>query len=358
MARMIHDKDGLAAPTPERFVPGIADIAIVPLAALAFAIAWLLRALFRGLINLIDWAFPILLQAMRFPLFTLRILGDAVAALLKGVARFLPIGGVRRQAWRDLVSRQWMWLRQKISYKVFEEWLHHLFEDGMAWVFRKCRTLTPRAALLVLAGAILWFPISFVVATLIHAVLFAQALTLPAWMQLLHPVATVIAKSKLLVLPVYPAAWPPARQHPSVQALIRLWAWITAHYLVRKAGYRYRQVEATAAALAERWRGTAAGVGLRRLWNALLDGINAAASLVGRKTRTAARHLVEALAAIPWLGEIVQRYSAHYDQVNREPTEKFSQRARDFFERWSVKFTVEYYEAKERQDAAKIATGA
>ena len=32
----------------------------------------------------------------------------------------------------------------------------------------------------------------------------------PSWIQLLHPVATVIAKSKLLVLPAYPAAWPQA----------------------------------------------------------------------------------------------------------------------------------------------------
>jgi hypothetical protein len=86
----------------------------------------------------------------------------------------------------------------------------------MAWVFRTCRTLTPRAAFLVLLGAILWLPISFVIATLMHAVLIAKALTLPAWMQLLHPVATVIAKSKLLVLPVYPAAWPQARLHPRV----------------------------------------------------------------------------------------------------------------------------------------------
>ena len=39
-----------------------------------------------------------------------------------------------------------------------------------------------------------------------HAVLFAKVTSWPAWMQLLHPLATVIAKSKLLVLPVYPAA--------------------------------------------------------------------------------------------------------------------------------------------------------
>ena len=109
---------------------------------------------------------------------------------------------------------------QKISYKAFEEAVHHLFESGMAWVFRKCRSLTPSAALFVISCAVLWLPISFGVATFLHAVLIAKATSLPAWMQLLHPVATIIAKSKLLVLPVYPAAWPQARQHPSVHAVI------------------------------------------------------------------------------------------------------------------------------------------
>ena len=38
---------------------------------------------------------------MRFPLFTLRILGDGIAALLKGIVRILPVGGTRRAAWRE-----------------------------------------------------------------------------------------------------------------------------------------------------------------------------------------------------------------------------------------------------------------
>src|SRR6266481_2141321 len=65
-----------------------------------------------------------------------------------------------------------------------------------------------------LAMQIVWLPISFGAATAMHAVLFAKLTSWPAWMQLLHPLATVIAKSKLLVLPVYPAAWPHAKKHP------------------------------------------------------------------------------------------------------------------------------------------------
>jgi hypothetical protein len=56
-------------------------------------------------------------------------------------------------------------------------------------------------------------------------------------------------------------------------------------------------------------------------------------------------------------GGIVERYEAHYDKANRAPADKFSHRVRGFFERWSVKFTAEYYVEKERQDAARGAAG-
>ena len=118
-------------------------------------------ALFFILIDIIDFLFPILLQVMRFPLFTLRILGDGIAALLKGIVR-LPAG--RRRPPRGLARIHQPPLgvaAAKISYRAFEEWLHHAFESGMAWVFKTCRALTPRTALLVLIGAVLWLPISF-----------------------------------------------------------------------------------------------------------------------------------------------------------------------------------------------------
>ena len=80
-------------------------------------------------------------------------------------------------------------------------------------------------------------------------------------MQLLHPLATVIAKSKLLVLPVYPAAWPQAKQHPAMQALIRFWNYLAAHYFARKTGFRYRQTEIVAAKTSDVLRHTAAATG-------------------------------------------------------------------------------------------------
>ena len=87
----------------------------MPLVVVAFAVWRILRRMFFILIDIIDFLFPILLQVMRFPLFTLRILGDGLAALLKGIVRFLPVGGDRRAAWRESVSQHWAWLRQKIQ---------------------------------------------------------------------------------------------------------------------------------------------------------------------------------------------------------------------------------------------------
>src|SRR5437016_8127530 len=160
------------------------------------------------------------------------------------------MSGTRRDAWRERVSQYWSWFRRKISYKAFEEAVHHAFEAGMAWVFRACRTLTPGGALLVILGAILWLPISFGAATAMHAVLIAKATSLPAWMQLLHPLATVIAKSKLLVLPVYPAAWPQAKKHSAVEAFFELCRYAGRLYLVRKSRYRYAQARSGASTTA------------------------------------------------------------------------------------------------------------
>jgi len=175
----------------------------------------------------------------------------------------------------------------------------------MAWVFRQCRHLTPNAALLVILGAVLWLPFSFGVATAIHALLFAKVTSWPAWTQLLHPLATVIAKTKLLVLPVYPAAWPQAKKHPFVQLAFKSYETIRRLHVIQKIGFRYRQVE--------------------------IAGIAAVESL----ERTAG-----IASAMRWLRNA---HVAEHLGVER-PTQKL----RSFFSRWSTKFSAEYYEAKER----------
>jgi hypothetical protein len=335
------------------FGAGIEDVAILPLVTIALGAKNLLKATFSILVHILDYVFPILLQLARFPLFTARIIGDAVTALLKVIVGCLPVASMKREEWRELLSRHWSWLRQKISYKAFEEAVHHAFEGGMAWVFRRCRTLTPLNALLVIAGAVLWIPISFGVATALHAVLIAEAASLPPWMQLLHPLATIIAKSKLLVLPAYPAAWPQARKHLFVQVVCRFYRYSTTLHLMQKTAYRYRQMERAVAETADVLGRAASLVGLSYLSSTLVAGFNDLSAWIGKAWRTAMAQILQGVSRLPLIGSIIGSYAALYDGAIQQPTEPFSKRVSGFFGRWSIKFSAEYYEAKERDEDVK-----
>jgi hypothetical protein len=282
------------------------DAIIVPLAIAALTVNKLVRFLVSVLIHVFDFAFPLAMQLVWLPLLAARFLGDAVIGFLRRVLRILPVGEARRRRWGEAMQRNWTWLRERVSYRAFEHAVHLVFENGMAWVFRKCRHLAPGTALLVIIGALLWLPISFGAATALHAILFAKVASWPAWTQLLHPLATVIAKSKLLVLPVYPAAWPRAKMHPFIQTIFTHCRAIKDLHLVRKFGFRYRQAEHAATA-----------------------AVDACRQASGARAATWFRSTGEC------------RSIAH----------KPSQKVRAFYERWSIKFSAEYYEAKERQTA-------
>jgi hypothetical protein len=206
---------------------------------------------------------------VRIPLLTARLIGDGMEFLLEGVVGCLPMSSAKRDSLRARVRQQWIWFRRNISYQAFEHALHHVFEAGMGWVFRKCRRLTPGGALLVIVMALLWLPISFGTATALHASLIARAKSLPAWMQLLHPLATFIAKSKLLVLPVYPAAWPQAKQHPMVQRGLQFCRYCMSLDVLQKTRYRYQQTERGAAVLADSVGRAAAHIGLADWFKAM-----------------------------------------------------------------------------------------
>jgi hypothetical protein len=290
------------------FRGSIDDAIIVPLALAALAVNKLVQLLISILVHILDYAFPLAMQLVWLPLLAARIIGDGIVAVLKGVLRTLPLGETKSQRWAEAIRRNWTWLRDRISYHAFEHAVHVVFESGMAWVFRKCRHLTPGTALLVIIGAILWIPISFGAATALHAILFAKVASWPAWMQLLHPVATVIAKTKLLVLPVYPAAWPQAKKHPFIQFIFAGYRAIKNLHLVRKSGFRYRQIEIAATAAADEFE-RATGISRATTWL--------------RKTEKS---------------------------IEGQPiVHKPSQRLRLFYQRWSIKFSAEYYEAKERE---------
>jgi hypothetical protein len=337
---------------------GVEDVIILPLVLIALAAKHLFKVTLSILIRILDYAFPILLQLARFPLFTARIIGDGAAVLLMSIVGCLPVSRQAHEAWRNLVARNWSWLRQRISYRAFEEFVHDAFERGMAWVFRKCRALTPTSALLVLAGAVLWFPISFGVATGMHAILIAKATSLPAWMQLLHPLATIVAKSKLLVLPVYPAAWPQARQHPFVQAILRLCRYLAQVRLVQKARYRYWQTECAAVETAGALRRVALSVGFSPPSNIFFAGLDRSAASIRKASRATVAGTVDGLRRVPLIGSIVGSYAIHYGGANQLDAERFSERASRFFERWSIKFSPEYYEARDEDEAATRRIGA
>jgi hypothetical protein len=289
-----------------RFRGGLDDVIIVPLVCVALVVNRILHFILSILIRLLDYAFPFAVQILWLPLFAARLIGNVVVALITGTFHFLPFSEEKRRQWRMWIRRNWSRLRRRISYRAFEQAVHDAFEGGMAWVFRKCRHLTPNAALLVILGAMLWLPISFAAAMVMHAVLIANVASWPAWTQLLHPLATIVAKSKLLVVPVYPAAWPQAKKHPFVQLLYRGCRAIARVYAIRKIGFRYRQAEVASIAAVDRLERTA-GLASAVLWL--------------RKA-----HVTE-----------------HFG------VEKRARKLRSFFSRWSIKFSAEYYEEKERQ---------
>jgi len=282
------------------------DVIIVPLALIAVAANKILRFTIAFLMRLLDYTFPLVMEIVRLPLFAARVLGNLIVAVTAGALGILPLSEARRRKWIVSMRRRWSWLRRRISYRAFERTLHVAFAKGMAWVFRKCRHLTPNTALLVILAAVVWLPISFGVATVMHAVLFAKLASWPAWMQLLHPLATVIAKSKLLVLPVYPAAWPQAKKSSFARLMGSSYESIQRQYVIKKLGYRYRQADT---------------VGL-----ALFRGLMRSACFASLAGWLRNAHVAEHLG--------VER-----------PTQKL----RSFFSRWSIKFSAEYYEAQERQ---------
>jgi hypothetical protein len=118
-----------------------------------------------------------------------------------------------------------------------------VLQRGSTWVFQSFGALSPRAALLVIVAVTVWLPLSATISIAMHAALLANAAWLPAWAQLLHPVATIIAKSKLLALAVYPAAWPQAKRHVLVPAALRCVDCLAARGSLRKTAQRYQQAK-------------------------------------------------------------------------------------------------------------------
>jgi hypothetical protein len=128
---------------------------------------------------------------------------------------------------------------------------------------------------------------------------------------------------------------------------------VAALYLMQKTRYRYLQAERAAAETAVVLEQGAARVGLSYLSGLLIAGFNGLTVAIGKFARAAVTRTVAVAFELPLIGSIVSRYCAHYDGVEPAYAERFSKKASGFFARWSIKFSAEYYEAKEREEAAK-----
>jgi hypothetical protein len=101
---------------------------------------------------------------------------------------------------------------------------------------------------------------------------------------------------------------------------------------------------------ADRW---ARSLGLVRAWQGCRNAINNAAAGTGGTIRAGFHWLTRRLAKVPVLGPVLRSYESHYDRAGAPAPQKLSQRVRAFFDRWEIKFTPAYYEAKEKEKQAE-----
>jgi hypothetical protein len=238
-----HSEARSQAARQDLFRIGVDDAVILPLVLIVLLATTLYRAVFFVMPFASARVFALFFRLMTFPLLVAATAGDSMAWLIKRLADLLPLPGARREAWRNLVDRGWSGLRQRLSHKAIATMAQDVLQRGIGWIFQRCGELSPRAALLVISGVMLWLPLSAAISIGMHAVLLANAASLPVWMQLLHPVAAVIAKSKVLVFLAYPAAWPQAKKHPWVQAALRHLDRMAELHSMRKAAHRYQQAK-------------------------------------------------------------------------------------------------------------------
>ena len=228
----------------DQFRIGVDDAIILPLVAIALLTSTLFQVAFFFLALASTFVFALLRQMLTCLLLVAATAGDVMAWSLKRLTNHLPqLSGARRKAICDCVDRGWPWLRQRLRQEALANTTQSVLQRGSTWVFQSFGALSPRAALLVIVAVTVWLPLSATISIAMHAALLANAASLPAWAQLLHPVATIIAKSKLLVLAVYPAAWPQAKRHVSVQAALRCVHCLAARGSLRKTAHRYQQTQ-------------------------------------------------------------------------------------------------------------------
>jgi hypothetical protein len=294
---------------------GLEDAIILPVVTAALALKALAKSAVSILIHILDYAFLIAMELARFPLFVARALGDGVIAVLRGVLTYLPLAQDTRLRWREFIAQKWARIRQAISYQAFEQAVHHAFERGMDWVFRKCRTLSPRTAFYVI----------------------------------------IAAKSKLLVLPVYPAAWPQAKKHPLIQTVAQAYCDFERLFLIQKLEHRYRQTERAIASSVVAMHRFADRIGLSYGCNVLWHRVSSNAVRAAETLRGAPKNIFERLSKVWLIGPVLSSYASHLTSIKRR-NDKISDKVKRGFDKWFVKFSAEYYEIRDAERAARTAS--
>jgi hypothetical protein len=118
--------------------------------------------------------------------------------------------------------------------------------------------------------------------------------------------------------------------------------------VIRKARYRYRQAERGAAVVAKR---AASRIGLAD-WLSAMRVLTDMLTWIRKPWPDVMLRLLETFSGAPLVSSIANRYFAPDGSVySTRPSEQ----VRGLFERWSIKFSADYYDAKDREEGIETA---
>jgi hypothetical protein len=166
-------------------------------------------------------------------------------------------------------------------------------------------------------------------------------------MQLFHIPVAMMAKSKILVLPVYPAAWPQAKRHPIVMGILRVYRELKRFTVLQRLAVRYRQIE-----FGTQWLTTIivqapVSVGLHHVFKALCRALRSASTQRDKWLRTFAVRLAFSVSRHSAIGPHLRPLLRRYVKMASRKTARPSEKIRSVYAQWAIKFTPGYYEAKE-----------
>jgi hypothetical protein len=180
-----------------------------------------------------------------------------------------------------------------------------------------------------------------------YAFLLSHATSLPAWMQLFHIPVVMMAKSKILVLPVYPAAWPQAKRHPIVMEISSLCRRLKCFAVLERLAVRYRQIEAGSQRLSNFVVQASISADLHSQFDAMCCAFRSASDRSARWSRTFVLRFALSAARLSVIGPHVRHLLRRYAKMAPANTARPSEQIRSVYARWAIKFTPAYYEAKQ-----------